>query len=354
MNSISIAQITDIHIAEEGRLPNGVDVRANFLKVLKEVKKAKVDYMVVSGDLCCDVGIIEVYEWVKSHLDAVEVPYFILSGNHDDPTMMAAVFGLDHLLQNGELYFSHRIEGIGQFVFLDSTTGKVSPQQLDFLTDCCKDVNEPQLLFVHHPPTLASVAHMDKNYSLKNITEVQTVIEGCVSKPQAIFCGHYHCERSISLPDLGTTVFITPSSAYFQINPNSSSFEIGAFRSAWRKIIWDGKTVKSTIEYVGSAAKSMKIVKQYYKAWETGNQSLLPLADDVQHRSPDAFYESKAEFLKACWDDLKGSPTPIVDMMAEENRVCVWIETPIADEIMSVCAWFDVEKELITNIRVLY
>ncbi|MGB1243353.1 MAG: metallophosphoesterase [Chitinophagales bacterium] len=250
MNPITIAQITDIHIAEEGRLPNGVDVRANFLKVLKGVKEANVDYMVISGDLCCDIGIIEVYEWVKSHLDAVEIPYFVLSGNHDDPSMIAEIFEMQGSLQKGDLYYSHKIESLGQFIFLDSTVGRVSSQQLSFLTNCCKDTNEPQLLFIHHPPTLASVAHMDKNYSLQNIEEVQTAIKACASRPQAIFCGHYHCERSISLPDLGTTVFISPSSAYFQINPNIDDFEIDSYQSAWRKILWDGKTVKSSIKYV--------------------------------------------------------------------------------------------------------
>lgn len=354
MNTVTIAQITDIHIAEEGKMPNGMNVRDNFLKVLKEVQKAEVDYMVVSGDLCSDIGVIEIYQWVKKQLDATAIPYFILSGNHDNPAMIAEVFGLQSILQNGELYFKEKIEGIGQLVFLDSTAGTVSNQQLTFLTDSCKDETEPQLLFVHHPPTLANVAHMDKNYALQNIAEVQTALQNCNSKPQAIFCGHYHCGRSIDLPHLNTTVHITPSSAFFQLNPDAPHFEIGSYQSAWRKIVWDGKNVKSNIRYIGNTAKNKNLVRQYYRAWEKGNQDLLPLADDVLHISPDAIYESRADFLKACWDDLRGYPTPIKQMVAEANTVCVFIEFSTPEGIKSICSWFELEDGWITQIRVVY
>ncbi len=354
MNTISIAQVTDIHIAKEGESPNGIDVRANFLKVLEEVKRAKVDYMVVSGDLCSQVGIIEVYQWVKRHLDATEIPYFIMSGNHDNPAMLAEVFGLTHLLQNRELYYSHKIEGLGQLIFLDSTTGMVSSPQLSFLTDSCKDVNEPQLLFMHHPPTLAGVPHMDNNYALQNIEEVQSALKNCASKPQAIFSGHYHCGRSVCLSDIDITTYITPSSAYFQLNPDIDHFEIGSYRSAWRKIVWDGKSLRTNIKYVGSAAKNIALVKQYYEAWEKADPSLLPLAPTVQHISPDSIYESKSEFLKACWEELKGYPTPIQQIVSEGNTVCVLIETPVLDGIKSICSWFELENDWITKIRVVY
>ncbi|MEZ4883785.1 MAG: metallophosphoesterase [Chitinophagales bacterium] len=248
MKSISIAQITDLHIANEGEKPNGIDVRSNFLKILEKVKQASVDYIVVSGDFCLHIGVLEIYEWIKLQLDAVGIPYFVMSGNHDNPAMLASVFEVEDFLQKDELFYSHEIESFGKLIFLDSTNGLVSSQQLSFLISCCKNENKSNLLFIHHPPILADVLHMDKNYSLQNIEEVHSAIEACMSKPQAIFCGHYHCSRAITLPFLNTTVFITPSSSYFQLNPDAVNFEIESKIPAWRNIIWDGKTVKTSIK----------------------------------------------------------------------------------------------------------
>lgn len=250
MKSITIAQITDIHIGKVGESPNGMDVRSNFLKVLEEVRKSNVDYLVVSGDLCYDVGEIAIYQWIKVQLEGLEVPYFVIAGNHDDSRMMAEIFDLRQHLHHGELFYDFNIGGGGKLIFLDSSVGIVSEQQLDFMKQVCENSSIPCLLFVHHPPTLANVPHMDRNYALQNIENVQDAIEACVVSPQAIFCGHYHCGRSIQLPNLATTVFIAPSSAFFQINPDVDYFEVGSRCPAWRKIAWDGKRIIEDIKWV--------------------------------------------------------------------------------------------------------
>jgi len=354
MKTVTIAQITDIHIGMEGEDTNGIDVRANFLCVLKEVKQTAVDYIVVSGDLCFDIGIREIYEWVKSALDAVGIPYFVMPGNHDNPPMLASVFGLEHLLQKEELFYKQDIEGVGKLLFLDSTTGVVSAQQLIFLKENCKDTESPNLLFVHHPPSFADIEHMDNNYALKNISEVQTAIAECASKPQAIFCGHYHCGRTIVLPKLHTSVFIAPSSAFFQLNPNAVGFEIKSERSAWRKIIWDGESLKTSVCYVGNYAKNMELVRQYYKAWETGDEALLPLAENLQHIRPDAIYGSRAAFLEACWDKF-GGPTSTHKMVAMGDRVSVLMEVPYPNgKVKLISEWFEIEGGEITKIQVVY
>lgn len=354
MKTVTIAQITDLHIGKEGEDTNGIDVRTNFLCVLKEVKQAGVDYIVVSGDLCFDIGIREIYEWVKFQLDALGIPYFVISGNHDNSPILASVFGLEHLLQREELFYKHEIEGLGKFLFLDSTTGTVSEQQLAFLKKNCKDTEIPNLLFVHHPPALADSPHMDNNYAMKNIEEVQAAIGGCASKPQAIFCGHYHCGRTIVLPRLGTNVFITPSSAFFQLNPDAVGFEIKSSRSAWRKIIWNGKSLRTSVFYVGNYARNKELVRQYYKGWETGNESLLPLAENLQHISPECTYHSRAAFLEACWDKF-GGPTPTHKMTVMGNRVSVLMEIPYPnDKVKLISEWFEIEGNEIVKIQVIY
>ena len=85
---MKIIQITDLHIDKENEYPFDIDVRKNFKRILRAARQAKVDHLVVSGDLCFDVGEVEIYEWVRDQLDLTRIPYDVIGGNHDDAMMM--------------------------------------------------------------------------------------------------------------------------------------------------------------------------------------------------------------------------------------------------------------------------
>jgi Icc protein len=89
---MKIIQITDLHIGKEGESSFGVDIRRNFLDILKAVKTLKPDFLAITGDICFDVADKKVYAWVKSHLDFLNIPYAVIGGNHDESVMMAKAF----------------------------------------------------------------------------------------------------------------------------------------------------------------------------------------------------------------------------------------------------------------------
>ena len=46
-----IFQLSDIHIGKPGELPNDIDVRSNFKRIVDNIESYKPDIIVISGDL---------------------------------------------------------------------------------------------------------------------------------------------------------------------------------------------------------------------------------------------------------------------------------------------------------------
>lgn len=242
-----IIQITDLHVGLAEEATFDVDVRANFLGICQKIRELAPDYVVVSGDLCFDKADPEIYRWIKQHLDSLEITYDLISGNHDDPKILAKAFDCEHLLQNGTLYFQRQLEGL-PYLFLDTTTGTVSEAQIKWLTDALQHQVGPVIVFMHHPPLLAGVPHMDRNYALKNRDEV---LEVFLEYPDRIdiFCGHYHVDKTLSVGNVN--IHITPS-CFFQIDQHAEEFAVDHYRPALREININENLLSHSIAYLGS------------------------------------------------------------------------------------------------------
>ena len=121
---MKIIQITDLHIDTPGDETHGVDIRQNFLDVLKIATERQPDLFVLTGDLCQLEANKSVYEWIKNHLDATDIPYEVIAGNHDESSMIATTFNKDNYLTNKELYFSKIISNQKNTIF------RLLPKQL--------------------------------------------------------------------------------------------------------------------------------------------------------------------------------------------------------------------------------
>ncbi|GJL72112.1 MAG: 3',5'-cyclic adenosine monophosphate phosphodiesterase CpdA [Nitrosomonas sp.] len=243
---LKIAQITDLHIGWEGEETYGVDVRQNFLSVLADLQTHKPDHLVVTGDLCYLDGRAGIYQWIKEKLDDTGLSYEVLSGNHDDPKILAEVFGLQSDLKDGELFYSRNWED-HHIIFLDTTTGVVSDAQLVWLEDQVAKLSGTALVFMHHPPLLAGVQFMDRNHPLHNGSAVRDILNS-YGDIVHIFTGHYHAARSIQEKRL--CVNITPA-CYFQINPFADDFAVDHYRIGYRWIEWTGEQFRHSVRYLG-------------------------------------------------------------------------------------------------------
>lgn len=242
---MKIAQLTDLHIGRDGEDTFQTDVRGNFQNVLALLRRVDPDYLVISGDLCFrdpDPGICR---WVREQLEATELPFDLISGNHDDPVMLAEVFERTALLQQKELYFVRELAG-RVLLFLDTTTGEVSKSQLDWLSrQLAARSGDDLIVFMHHPPVYAGVPYMDGNYPLRNREAVQALFfrhDGAVQ----VFSGHYHVDKVIQRRNL--TAYITPS-CFFQIDQHREEFAVDHRRPGLRLIHLNGDSLLTTVHY---------------------------------------------------------------------------------------------------------
>jgi len=241
---MKIIQITDLHIGRKGEDTFGIDVRKNFLDILNVIKKLKPALLILSGDLCYHEGDPEIYRWIKSHLDFQRLPYEVIGGNHDDSQTMAKVFERQRLLVGDELYFK-KIIGNYCCLFLDSSKGFLSEEQLKWLEHEMYYLKKDVLIFMHHPPVDGGVPHMENNYALTG----REVIQSILSKfPEniPIFCGHYHVEKTIFVNNL--LVHITPS-CFFQIDWRIQDFKVDHHQIALREIEFGSRYLRSTVSY---------------------------------------------------------------------------------------------------------
>ena len=242
-----ITQITDLHIGFEGQNTHGVDVRHNFLMILGEVKKYEPDYLVLTGDLCYSKGDAEVYRWILEKLERLDIPYFVIPGNHDDRSMMRDVFNLDYIDQK-ELYYARKF-GKQTVLFLDSADGLMTTKQYNWIERQLKQAEGTILIFCHHPPCKAGAYYMDNNHSFREIDILQKVLLDYDDNIH-LFCGHYHMEATIHLENLH--VHISPS-LITQIDKYEQVFKIDHFEIGHRQIILNGDQLNSYVRYLEGA-----------------------------------------------------------------------------------------------------
>jgi Icc protein len=239
-----IIQITDIHIAPENADSFEIDTRANFIRILEETKRLNPDQIVITGDFCFRDPQPAIYEWVKARLAEQEMNIELISGNHDDPKVLAAAFGRTEDLHDDVIYFRRNWAGRAVF-FLDSTVGTVSSAQLDWLRAQLKQTKGRVLVFVHHPPVNAGVPHMDHNFNLKNGEALMDILVA-YGQPVNVYSGHYHVEKTINRANV--TVQITPS-CFVQIDQYEQDFKADHHRIALRVITLREKEILSTVHY---------------------------------------------------------------------------------------------------------
>jgi Icc protein len=255
MSTLTIAQITDIHIGQEGEMPDGVDVRKNFLSVLAAAAAEKPEHIVLSGDLCAHTGDRAITAWVRDRLDETGIPYSVIGGNHDETAFIAEVFGLERDLHDGELYYELSLKGI-PLVMLDTDRGKISETQLAWLGRTLSSYDRPAagkpyagpLVFMHYPPVECGVPFMDAHYPLRNRAEAYRALAGC-GYPVPVFCGHYHSERTVVSGPV--TVFLTPST-FFQIarEPAGPNFRVDHRIPGFRRITVREDGIETTVRYL--------------------------------------------------------------------------------------------------------
>jgi 3',5'-cyclic AMP phosphodiesterase CpdA len=217
--SIRIAQISDLHIKPPGQLAYG---RVDTAKALERCVAAlnafepAPDFVVISGDLA-DTPVVEEYDYLARLLAPLKLPFAGIPGNHDGRDMMRAAFpNAAYGSSSGPL---NRKIAVGELdlLLLDSSLpgkphGELDAPTLQWLdTTLGSSADRPALVFLHHPPFVAGIWHMDRQ-NLTNAAELAAIIRRH-ARVQLVSTGHIHRAALTMFAGVPCTICPAPNHA---------------------------------------------------------------------------------------------------------------------------------------------
>ena len=197
-SQLRIAQISDLHIKPPGTLAYG---RVDTAKALERCVAAlnafapAPDFVVISGDLA-DTPNVEEYDFLKRLLAPLKLPFAGIPGNHDSRELMRVAFPqAPYAFPSGALNQKMEV-GRLDLLLLDSSVpgkphGELEAPTLRWLDETLASSSDrPALLFLHHPPFIAGIWHMDRQ-NLHNSNELAGIVRRH-PRVQIVATGHVH------------------------------------------------------------------------------------------------------------------------------------------------------------------
>lgn len=254
-----LCQISDLHIKAHGKKSYRIVDTAESLRCcVAQVNalKQRPDAVVITGDLV-DFGLPEEYDFLRQLLLALEMPYFLIPGNHDQRSNLRAAFPDHRYLDQSPDRIQYVIDEYAlRIVALDtvipqSSSGALSADSLVWLDQVlAAQPHKPTVIIMHHPPFHTGIGHMDQ-IGLAQPQELAAVVQ---RHPQVerILCGHLH--RPIHARFGGTIASTCPGVAH-QVALDLSQQAESCFvmePPAFQLHVWDGEHgVTSHTAYIG-------------------------------------------------------------------------------------------------------
>ncbi|WP_110707498.1 phosphodiesterase [Salinicola sp. CR57] len=213
-----IAQLTDLHIRRPGQKAYRVVETDRYLPPAVAALNAlapRPDVVLITGD-ATDFGRPEEYATLAEQLQPLEIPWYLIPGNHDDRQAMRDAFP-DHDYLGGGPFIQYTIERFPlRLLALDTlvpgeSRGELCAERLEWLAARLAEQPErPTLIFMHHPPFATGIAHMDA-IGLAGAAEMAAIVAD-YPNVERIICGHVH--RTIFQRFAGTLASCCPSTAH--------------------------------------------------------------------------------------------------------------------------------------------
>jgi hypothetical protein len=171
---------------------------------------------VISGDLA-DTPVAEEYDYLARLLAPLKLPFAAIPGNHDERELMRAAFPkAAYAFSSGPLNQKIAVAEL-DLVLLDSSVpgkphGELDAPTLQWLDAALTYLpDRPALVFLHHPPFVAGIWHMDRQ-NLTNAAELAAVIRRH-PRVQLISTGHIHRAALTMFAGVPCTICPAPNHA---------------------------------------------------------------------------------------------------------------------------------------------
>ena len=196
----SLVQITDTHILPPGELLYGdMDTATHLREVVGQINRMrpKPDMVLITGDLVENSDEAS-YQHFIDLIKPLEIPAYVIPGNHDNPQMMLDVFADTPYFPASDDTFQYEIE-IPTFRILalnsysdGSELPELDDQRLSWLQNQLSRSDKPVLIAIHHPPMTTGIEFIDMGGS-EWFQGFKSVLAG---HPQVklVICGHCHAD----------------------------------------------------------------------------------------------------------------------------------------------------------------
>ena len=216
-----IAQISDLHCREAGvETLLSCDNNHNIELAIARLNSLspRPDLVIATGDLT-SAGLPKQYAALAALLEPLEVPLYLLPGNHDEREPMLDVFANRYGVDNDKQGYVRTVIDSGplRLVGLDTSVegyhhGAIPEDRAEWLDEVLRVAPEkPTLIFMHHPPFETGIWWMDRIGIHEGLDHFSKVL-GRHPQVVGITAGHLH--RSIHATFAGIPVTVCPTTCY--------------------------------------------------------------------------------------------------------------------------------------------
>ncbi|WP_042264694.1 phosphodiesterase [Paraburkholderia heleia] len=216
-----LAQISDLHIKPPGALAyRRVDTAASLARTIARLNALtpRPDAVLMTGDLV-DQGSVEEYRHLKTLLDTLEIPYWLLIGNHDAREPLREVFADRPELREGGAFIQYAVDlGPLRVIALDSmqpgqSAGTLCAERLAWLAQQLDAARgKPAIVALHHPPFDCGIGHMDAIRLDDSAAQAFETLVARHPNVERVLCGHVH--RPMFVRFGGTIAAAVPAPAH--------------------------------------------------------------------------------------------------------------------------------------------
>jgi Icc protein len=225
-DALWVLQVSDTHLyADQGGTLAGVNTLHTMHQTLNmalHTLPRKPDLLIATGDLVHDASIAG-YDRLARSLLALEIPVYVLPGNHDNPKLMTERMAANGIPVNRLLDTEH-----WRILMLDSTVagkegGHLDTDELAWLEQQVQTTDKHVLLCLHHQPIPVGsrwidTMAVDNGHVLLSLLNEHPQIKG-------VAWGHVHqafeqFEKGVYwLSAPSTCIQFTPGSDEFSLDP---------------------------------------------------------------------------------------------------------------------------------------
>lgn len=195
-----LVQITDTHVVERGTLLYGMaDTARHLAETVSEINamRPQPDIVLITGDLVEHPGP-KTYSHFKDLIAPLEMPVFLMPGNHDNPEVMSGFFRDTPMFPAGPPHYQYAIEHNPFRILMlnshydNSELPYFGARRLEWLEQELAASSQPTLIAIHHPPMKTGIGFIDMVGAQWYAGLAETVKR--FPHVLKIICGHGHLD----------------------------------------------------------------------------------------------------------------------------------------------------------------